>query len=140
MMRRLAAHERVTPLSAACAPPEPPREAQAASSELSQAVARLLAEERALAPERIRGLLERELARFRGDRSVSLHVHPSDRARLPASEALSEAFALREPLLIHEDPTLEPGGFILRSPRGEVDVRVETQVVLALSSLLGAGA
>lgn len=102
-------------------------------------LAALLADELALAPERVRALCERELARFRGARELVLSVHPDDLALLPAREALVHSFELGQ-LALRPDATMARGGCtIVDAERGELDARVEARIERMLARLFGEG-
>jgi flagellar assembly protein FliH len=117
---------------------EPPG-AAALSARLSRALVALLGKELQLAPEHIREVVERELARVRLARRIELHVHPADLALLDSTETMVDRGALLGSLTLHADPALERGGCLLQTDLGEVDARLETRLALALA-LLKSGA
>jgi flagellar biosynthesis/type III secretory pathway protein FliH len=139
MIRRLSQHEltihAARPISLMRVHTADAATAAAPEGELASTLEQLLADERALAPERVRGLLLRELARFRGDRELRLRVHPHDHGCLPDAAELAATFELVDLPTIVADEALEPGGFTITSARGELDARVETQVERALAQL-----
>jgi flagellar biosynthesis/type III secretory pathway protein FliH len=136
------------PRAAVTLPPEPlllaqgPAEPRSAAGEsaspvaqLTSALVALLGEELRLRPEHIQSVVERELARVRGARSVELRVHPDDLPLLPPTSELCRRSELRGALSACVDPTIERGGCVLRSNLGEIDARLETRLSLALALL-----
>lgn len=106
------------------------RALQAAMPELmTHALTRLLDDELALAPDHIRGLVTSLLERA-GERHgpFVLSVHPNDVPRLEGLLADVE---------VSPDPTLRPGGCVLRSATVELDGRVETRLERVLEVLRG---
>lgn len=137
MIRRLAKEllEREPPRAfAAVASPRVER-APTPEAHARELLAALLADELELAPERVRPLVARTLAHFRGDAEVIVHVHPDDVALLePAT--LARTFDLTE-LRLHADPSMARGGCIVAAARGTLDARVETRIERMLALLSG---
>ncbi len=111
---------------------------RAAPAELTRALVAFLDEELALAPERIRGLVDRELARFHGAHEVTVCAHPDDLALLAPAE-LGARHGLAAPVTLQGDASLRRGGCLIRAASGEVDARVETRIERVLAALAAGG-
>lgn len=85
---------------------------------------RLLDEELALAPTKIRGLAKSVLGASRGHKEGVLSAHPADVAALCA---LVWELNLTS-ITVEEDPDLKRGSIYLHTDVGEVDGRIETQL------------
>lgn len=98
---------------------------------------RIVGEELALRPERVRDLCAELLARVRRARQVSLRVHPDDRALLETQLAALRASAeLAGALHIESDPALARGDCVVVSDVGVLDARIDTRLE-ALGRALG---
>lgn len=91
-------------------------------------LAALLIEALSRTPACIADIVAQALPRFREAREIKLHLHPADRALLPAPALLREAHALRGSLVLVDDATLTRGGCLLQAAEGALDARVETRV------------
>lgn len=82
------------------------------------------------------------LEQLHGASSVTVRVHPNCVAALDAAASrLAADFPGAEGLVVECAPSLSPGGAVIRSDAGEVDLRVETQLARirrALGSIEGA--
>jgi flagellar assembly protein FliH len=90
------------------------------------AVCRILGAE-ALAMDRVREVLRPLVRDLAGDGHVQVHVHPADFELLQGAEPQGWAWVA--------DAAVQLGGAVLRSSRGHLDARLETQL-LALSQAL----
>jgi Flagellar assembly protein FliH len=122
-----------TPAHSDAAAPEPTRPPPSAA--LSRALLALLSEELRLRPEHVASVVERELARVRRARNVTLRVHPADLALLEGADTLRTRLELLGTLTLRADASLERGGCVLETDLGEVDARLETRLALALTLL-----
>ncbi len=92
------------------------------------AAERVVAQELALHPDRVRVIVERALEPTRRAERVELRVHPEDAElleRLPPN------------VEVVPDPAIARGGCLVCSERGEVDARIEVQLCALREALLG---
>jgi type III secretion system HrpE/YscL family protein len=80
----------------------------------------------------VRHLVEQALHRARRAHRVSVHVHPDD---APAAQELARAAGAS--VTVQPDPTLKRGDCVLHTDAGDVDARIEVQLLALERALLG---
>jgi type III secretion system HrpE/YscL family protein len=92
------------------------------------AAKRVIGQELQHTPELVAQMVAPLIQRLRRAQSVSLRVHPDDRAALEASLASLRAASSAGTLRIETDPSLSRGDCVLHSEIGSLDARVDTQL------------